>query len=125
MGNNFVPSALDQSVVDTWFKVTDRDAFSTARRLIRHEGILCGPSSGAVVAAATQHANSLQRNSTTHEYRSVVLLNDTAKNYTSTLLNDDWLLENNLADDIITQELEFLSMDRYRAVSLYLVHINE
>ncbi|KAI9254458.1 tryptophan synthase beta subunit-like PLP-dependent enzyme [Phascolomyces articulosus] len=118
MGNNFVPPALDRSVVDTWFKVTDRDAFSTARRLILREGILCGPSSGAVVAAATQHANSIEQNSTTHEFKSVVILNDTAKNYTSTLLNDEWLLENNLADDIITQELEFLSTDRYRAASV-------
>lgn len=69
-----------------------------------------------MVAAAIQHATTLSQH-TTHEYRSVVILNDTAKNYGSTLLNDDWLLENNLADDVMTQELEFLSTDRYRAVS--------
>ncbi|KAI8138901.1 tryptophan synthase beta subunit-like PLP-dependent enzyme [Fennellomyces sp. T-0311] len=118
LGNNFVPPSLEAGVVDTWFKVSDKDAFSAARRLIRREGILCGPSSGAVVAAATQHANSIPESSTTHEYRSVVILNDSAKNYTSTLLNDEWLLENNLADDIIAQELEFLSTDRYRAASV-------
>ncbi|KAI9491864.1 tryptophan synthase beta subunit-like PLP-dependent enzyme [Zychaea mexicana] len=118
IGNNFVPQSLDRGAVDTWFKVSDRDAFSAARRLIRNEGIMCGPSSGAVVAAAIQHANTMEQNPTTHEYRSVVILNDSAKNYTSTLLNDEWLLENNLADDIIAQELEFLSTDRYRAASV-------
>ncbi|CDH58000.1 cystathionine beta-synthase [Lichtheimia corymbifera JMRC:FSU:9682] len=117
LGSNFVPKSLDRSKVDGWFKVSDKDAFSTARRLIRGDGIFCGPSSGAVVAAAIQHATTLSQH-TTHEYRSVVILNDTAKNYGSTLLNDDWLLENNLADDVMTQELEFLSTDRYRAASV-------
>lgn len=69
-----------------------------------------------MVAAAVKHASGAPQH-TTHEYRAVVILNDTAKNYTSTLLNDEWLLENDLADDIITQELSYLSTDRYRAVS--------
>ncbi|KAI9311100.1 tryptophan synthase beta subunit-like PLP-dependent enzyme [Dichotomocladium elegans] len=117
LGNTFIPKTLDKSKVDGWFKVSDKDAFSTARRLIRGNGILCGPSSGAVVVAATRHAKSLSEH-TTHEPRSVVILNDNARNYGSTLLNDEWLLENNLADDVMTQELEFLSTDRYRAASV-------
>ncbi|KAF7727999.1 hypothetical protein EC973_006764 [Apophysomyces ossiformis] len=118
LGNTFPPPSLSKDVVDEWIKIHDKQAFSMARRLIRDQGILCGPSSGAVVAAATQHAEKLTHLQIEHQYRSVVILSDTARNYTSTLLSDDWLLENDLADDIITRELEYLSYERYRAASV-------
>lgn len=76
-----------------------------------------GPSSGAVVWAALDHASKLEQH-TTHTYRSVVLLNDTMRNYTSTLLSDEWLLENDLVDEITTKQLEYLSSERYRAASV-------
>lgn len=104
--------------MDEWIKVSDKEAYSVARRLIKEEGILCGPSSGAVVAAAVRHATSLTADHSTHTFSSVVILNDSAKNYTSTLLSDDWLFENDLADDLITRELEYLSQNRYRAASV-------
>lgn len=118
MGNNFIPASLDQSLVDEWVKVTDKEAYSVARRLIKDQGILCGPSSGAVVAAAVRHASTMASDHSTHTSQSVVILNDSAKNYTSTLLSDDWLFENDLADDLITSELEYLSQNRYRAASV-------
>ncbi|KAI7903068.1 tryptophan synthase beta subunit-like PLP-dependent enzyme [Cokeromyces recurvatus] len=108
LGNNFLPESLNKRLVDEWVKVSDKEAYSVARRLIRDEGILCGPSSGAVVAAIHK----------THYTSPVVILNDAAKNYTSTLLSDDWLFENDLADDLITRELQYISQDRYRAASV-------
>ncbi|KAL0080671.1 tryptophan synthase beta subunit-like PLP-dependent enzyme [Phycomyces blakesleeanus] len=117
IGSTFVPSSLNKSVVDEWIQVSDKEAYSMARRLIRDQGVMCGPSSGAVVAAATNHAAGITQH-TTHTYRSVVILNDTSRNYTSTLLSDDWLLENDLADDVVMRELEYLSHDRYRAASV-------
>lgn len=42
MGNNFVPKSLDPDVVDQWYKISDKEAFSMARRLIRDEGVMCG-----------------------------------------------------------------------------------
>ncbi|KAI9478454.1 MAG: tryptophan synthase beta subunit-like PLP-dependent enzyme [Benjaminiella poitrasii] len=110
LGNTFIPQSLDKSIVDEWVKVSDQEAYSFARHLIRDEGILCGPSSGAVVAAASKKSNAFKS--------PVVILNDAAKNYTSTLLSDDWLLENDLADDLITRELQYISQDRYRAASV-------
>lgn len=104
--------------MDEWIKVSDKEAYSVARRLIKEQGILCGPSSGAVVAAAARHASSLADNHSTHTYQSVVILADSCKNYTHTLLSDDWLIENDLADDLITSELEYLSQNRYRAASV-------
>lgn len=104
--------------MDEWIKVSDKEAFSAARRMIRDEGILCGPSSGAVITAAARHAQTVISEHSSHTFTSVVILNDSAKNYTSTLLSDDWLFENDLADDLMATELEYLSQSRYRAASV-------
>lgn len=42
IGSDFIPTVLDRSVVDTWVKTTDKDAFVMARRLIKEEALLCG-----------------------------------------------------------------------------------
>ncbi|KAI9256296.1 tryptophan synthase beta subunit-like PLP-dependent enzyme [Helicostylum pulchrum] len=120
MGSNFMPNSLDGSLVDEWIKVSDQEAYSSARRLIKEQGILCGPSSGAVMAAAARHAaaSASSCDHSTHTFQSIVILNDSCKNYTSTLLSDDWLFENDLADDLITSELEYVSQNRYRAASV-------
>jgi cysteine synthase A len=47
IGAGFKPTVLDTSVIDEVMTVTDEDAITMARRIIREEGILCGISSGA------------------------------------------------------------------------------
>ncbi len=56
IGAGFVPDNLDLTVIDEVVAVTNDDAFSTARRLARKEGILGGISTGAACAAALQVA---------------------------------------------------------------------
>ena len=56
IGAGFVPDILDTSLIDEIIKVGNEDAFATARRLARLEGIPGGISSGAAVAAALQVA---------------------------------------------------------------------
>ncbi len=56
IGAGFVPEVLDTRVIDEILPVTDDDAVTMARRLIREEGILCGISSGANAWAAIQVA---------------------------------------------------------------------
>lgn len=48
------PSILDWSVVDEVIRVDDEPAYETTKRLHRKEGLLVGPSTGAVVHAAAQ-----------------------------------------------------------------------
>jgi cysteine synthase A len=52
IGAGFIPDILDRSVIDEVAKVTNQSALDTARALARSEGIPCGISSGAAVAAA-------------------------------------------------------------------------
>jgi len=56
IGAGFVPEVLDRTVIDEIVAVADEDAFATARRLARTEGIPGGISSGAAVHAALQVA---------------------------------------------------------------------
>lgn len=56
IGAGFVPRNLDLAVVDGVELVSDGDAFATARKLARQEGLFCGISSGANVAAALRLA---------------------------------------------------------------------
>jgi cysteine synthase len=56
IGAGFVPPLLRLDLVDEILAVTDEQAFASARRLAREEGILGGVSSGASVAAALQVA---------------------------------------------------------------------
>ncbi|MEJ5242404.1 MAG: cysteine synthase A [Desulfomicrobiaceae bacterium] len=56
IGANFVPKVLDRSLIDEVLTVSGEEAMETARRLAREEGIVCGISAGANVAAALRLA---------------------------------------------------------------------
>jgi cysteine synthase A len=56
IGAGFVPDVLNTRIYDEVIRVKNEDAFQTARRLAREEGILVGISSGAAMWAALQVA---------------------------------------------------------------------
>ncbi len=80
IGANFVPGNYDASVVDEVIKVSNGDAYTTARSLAKEEGLLVGISSGAAVYAACTVAS---RPEFTGK-NIAVLLPDTGERYLST-----------------------------------------
>jgi cysteine synthase len=57
IGAGFVPQVLNTQIYDEIIRVKNEDAFQTARRAAREEGLLVGISSGAATWAALQVAN--------------------------------------------------------------------
>ncbi len=57
IGAGFIPEVLNTKIYDEVIRVKNEDAFETARRLAREEGLLVGISSGAATWAALQVAN--------------------------------------------------------------------
>ena len=52
IGAGFVPAVLELDRIDSILTVSDEEAMQVGRRLAREEGLLCGISSGAAMAAA-------------------------------------------------------------------------
>ncbi len=57
IGAGFIPDTLDLAMVDRVEQVSDEEAIDMARRLAREDGVLCGVSAGAAVAAAVRIAH--------------------------------------------------------------------
>lgn len=82
LGAGFVPDVFKREVVDEIFQVKDDEAFDTARKLARIEGLLVGISSGAAAFAAWQIAKRPGNKDKTI----VALFPDSGERYLSTLL---------------------------------------
>ncbi|MEW6230786.1 MAG: cysteine synthase A [Chloroflexota bacterium] len=76
IGASFVPGVLNRAVIDEIVAVADEEAYATAARLAREEGLLVGISAGANVFAALQVARRLGPGKTV-----VTILPDTGERY--------------------------------------------
>ena len=102
IGEDFVPSTLDLSLIDEVVQVDDTESFRWARRLVREEGIFCGGSSGSAIAGAMKVAGELGP-----DRMVVVIFPDSGSRYLTKIFNDDWMLEHG-----------FLEVERGRATAL-------
>ncbi len=85
IGAGFIPEILNTQIIDEIIRVTNDEAITMSRRLMKEEGIFSGISSGAAVNAAVQIAH---RQENTGKII-VVILPDTAERYLSTALFED------------------------------------
>jgi len=96
IGEDFLPSTTDLSVVDEMVRVNDREGFLWARQLVRQEGIFAGGSSGAALAGAMKYCRKLGP-----ERLAVVFFPDAGARYLSKFYDNKWMRENGFL------ELEF------------------
>ncbi|MDP3804275.1 MAG: pyridoxal-phosphate dependent enzyme, partial [Candidatus Omnitrophota bacterium] len=78
IGAGFIPDILNRGVIDEIIQVNDNDAFNTARRLAKEEGLFVGISAGAAVWASLKVASQLGKGK-----RLVTILPDTGERYFS------------------------------------------
>lgn len=88
IGEDFLPSATDLSVVDWIERAGDRESFLWARQLVRQEGIFAGGSSGSAIAGALKYCRKL-----TPDRLAVVILPDSGSRYLSKFYDDKWMRE--------------------------------
>ncbi|AFY28226.1 cysteine synthase A [Cyanobium gracile] len=93
IGAGFVPANLDLSLVDRVEAVSDEEAVTMARRLMKEEGILAGISCGAATVAALR----LAREPAFEGRTIVVVLPDSGERYLSSVLFEGVFNERGLA----------------------------
>jgi cystathionine beta-synthase len=88
IGEDFLPSATDLSVVDWIERAGDRESFLWARQLVRQEGIFAGGSSGSALAGALKYCRKLRG-----DRLPVVIFPDSGSRYLSKFYDDKWMRE--------------------------------
>lgn len=94
---------IDYPLIDQGLKVTDSEAFETARYLARAHALMVGGSAGGVIYKALQHARKAPTDSVT-----VVLVCDGGEKYLDTVFNDQWFSEQGLHSQAVIDELHAL-----------------
>jgi len=98
MKESYVPGIFEKQILDEIAHIEDGEAFETARRLAREEGLFVGMSAGAAMAAALRLSRKLERGTV------VVILPDGGERYLSTnlfttLLEPDFRFYNTLSHE--------------------------
>jgi cystathionine beta-synthase len=86
IGGSEAPAVLDLAVLDGAERVTDRESFAMAHRLVREEGLLVGGSAGTAVVAALRVAAAAALPGPV-----VVLLPDAWDRYQSKIFDPAWM----------------------------------
>ncbi|WP_054178898.1 pyridoxal-phosphate dependent enzyme [Trabulsiella odontotermitis] len=91
IGEDFVPPLAKIDGVQKALRISDREAFTTARELLKVEGILAGSSTGTLLAAALRYCRAQ-----TSPKRVVTFACDSGNKYLSKMFNDDWMRQQGL-----------------------------
>lgn len=89
IGSAIVPGNMRRHLYDEIIHVSDAEAFSTTRRLVKEEGLLVGGSGGAAVFAALKLAQRLPATE-----KVLAILPDRGDRYYNTIFSDAWLEKN-------------------------------
>ncbi len=115
-GEDFLPSTLDLSLIDEVIRVSDRECFQWARRLVKEEALFCGGSSGAALAAAVRYLQARaapgEPLDPPQERLAVVILPDSGTRYLSKFYDDGWMQEHGFLEpeNQATQAIHWLEL---------------
>lgn len=86
VGKNMIPDNVDFDVIDTFIKVSDKDAAMTARAVSRNEGLFVGHSSGAAMWGMLSIMDQFNPNDCV-----VVMFPDHGSRYLGKIYSDEWM----------------------------------
>jgi cystathionine beta-synthase len=87
IGEDIMPANINMSVIDSFVKVTDKDAAVMARRLSKEEGLFVGWSCGSAVFGALEYAKQHLK----EDDVMVIILPDHGTRYLGKIYNDVWM----------------------------------
>jgi len=103
IGEDFVPKNCELDLVGSAYTIDDAEAIATSRMVLQKEGILCGSSSGTLIAAALRYCRAQ-----TKPKRVVSFVCDSGNKYLSKIYNPYWLQDQGLDDRAETRDLRDL-----------------
>ncbi len=86
IGEDMVVEAMDFSIVDDMYQVTDEECFLVAREITQKEGMFVGGSSGGAMHIAIKIAKEVGKGK-----KIVALLPDSGNRYLSKIYSDEWM----------------------------------
>jgi cystathionine beta-synthase len=120
VGEDFIPTATDFSVIDRVISCGDRQGLNMTRRLAREEAIFTGGSGGMAAWVAIEVARTLAPDDLL-----VVLLPDTGERYLSKVHNDAWMRDNHLLDPTVTRAGDLVDNKRRPFPGLLSVEVGQ
>ncbi len=87
IGEDILPKNVNFDLIDTFIKVTDKDAAVMTRKLAREEGLFCGWSCGSAVYGALEYAREHMK----EDDVMVIILPDHGTRYLGKVYNDNWM----------------------------------
>ena len=98
IGEDILPKNVNFSLIDSFTKVTDKDAAVYTRRLALEEGIFVGNSAGAAIKGVLQLKEHFKPEDVV-----VVLFHDSGSRYVGKMFNDDWMRERGFLDEEVAK----------------------
>jgi cystathionine beta-synthase len=95
IGEDFIPDNADLSLVSKAYVISDETSIATSQEVLKKEGILCGSSSGTLIAAALKYCRAQKE-----KKRVVTFVCDSGNKYLSKIYNPFWLNDQGLSSDI-------------------------
>jgi cystathionine beta-synthase len=100
IGEDFIPKNCDLNFVKKAYTITDAESIATAREVLKREGIICGSSSGTLIAAALRYCREQKT-----PKRVVSFVCDSGNKYLSKIYNEYWLDDQGLIPKKETHDL--------------------
>jgi len=86
IGEDFIPKNCELSFVRHAYTISDAESIATAREVLKKEGIICGSSSGTLIASALRYCRAQKS-----KKRVVSFVCDSGNKYLSKIYNEYWL----------------------------------